>query len=71
MPARLAMCSHFLLSICNFLVISRFGFKSGIWLLIAQVSDHCFSITSFKPIMFESYAALFSCTEVIQASDLM
>ena len=30
----------------HFLFISRFGFKSGICLLIAPVSVHCFSITS-------------------------
>ena len=34
-----------LLSICNFLFISHVGFKSGIWLLIATVPVHCFSIT--------------------------
>ena len=28
-----------------FLFISHFGFKSGIWLLIAPVPVHCFSIT--------------------------
>ena len=28
----MAICSHCLLSICNFLFISHFGFKSGIWL---------------------------------------
>ena len=28
-----------------FLFISHFGFKSGIWLLIAPVAVHCFSIT--------------------------
>ena len=27
------------------LFISRFGFKSGIWFLIAPVPVHCFSIT--------------------------
>ena len=31
-----------------FLFISQFGFKSGIWLLIAPVSVHCYSITSNK-----------------------
>ena len=30
------------------LFISRFGFKSGIWLLISPVPVHCFSITSLK-----------------------
>ena len=29
-----------------FLFISPFGFKSGIWLLIAPVPVNCFSITS-------------------------
>ena len=28
-----------------FLFISHFGFKTGIWLLIAPVPVHCFSIT--------------------------
>ena len=28
--------------------ISHFGFKSGIWLLIAPVPVHCFSITLIK-----------------------
>ena len=28
-----------------FIIISLFGFKSGIWLLIAPVPVHCFSIT--------------------------
>ena len=45
LPARSAICSHCLLSICNFYLNSHFGFKSGIWLLIAPVPDHCFSIT--------------------------
>ena len=31
-----------------YLFISRFGFKSGIWLKIAPVPVHCFSITFFK-----------------------
>ena len=44
LPARLAICSHCILSICN-IFISRFGFKSGICLLIAPVPVHCFSIT--------------------------
>ena len=30
-----------------YLFISRFGFKSGICLLIAPVPVHCFSITFF------------------------
>ena len=45
LPARLAICSHCLLSICIFLFIAHFGFKTGIWLLIAPVPVHCFSIT--------------------------
>ena len=32
-----------------FLYIFHFGSKSGIWLLIAPVSVHCFSITSSVP----------------------
>ena len=32
----------------TYLFISRFGFKSGICLLIAPVPVHCFSITSTK-----------------------
>ena len=28
-----------------FSFISHFGFKTGIWLLIAQIPVHCFSIT--------------------------
>ena len=43
LPAWLAICSHCLLSIC-YLFISRFGFKSRIWLLVASVPVHCFSI---------------------------
>ena len=31
-----------------FLFISHSGFKSGIWLLIAAVPVHCFSITFLK-----------------------
>ena len=45
LPTRLAICSHCILSICKYLFISRFGFKSGICLLIAPVPVHCFSIT--------------------------
>ena len=46
LPARLAICSHCILSICIFfLFIYHFGFKSGIWLLIAPVPVHYFSIT--------------------------
>ena len=43
LPARLANCFHFILCICN--IFSRFGFNSGICLLIAPVPVHCFSIT--------------------------
>ena len=32
----------------NALFISHFGFKSGIWLLIASVPVHCFSITPLR-----------------------
>ena len=45
LPAWLAICSHRLLSICIFLFIFHFGFKSGIWLTIDPVPVHCFSIT--------------------------
>ena len=49
LPARLTICSHCILSICNiYLFISRFGFKSGICLLIAPVPVHCFSVTFDK-----------------------
>ena len=44
LPARLAICSHCLLSICSFIYF-QFWFKSGIWLMIASVPVHCFSIT--------------------------
>ena len=41
LPARLAICFHCLFSICIlFLFIFHFGFKSGIWLLIASVPVH-------------------------------
>ena len=42
LPARLAICSHCILSICN----------SGIWLLIAPVPVYCCSIT---PVRAEEY----------------
>ena len=45
LPTRLAICSHCLLFICIFSFIFHFVFKSGIWLLIAPVPVHCFSIT--------------------------
>ena len=33
-PTRLAVCSHCILSICNF-IFSRFGFEGGVWVFIA------------------------------------
>ena len=39
-PTRLALCSHCILSICNY-SFSRFGFEGGIWFLIASVPVHC------------------------------
>ena len=45
LPARFAIGSHCLLSICYIYLFSRFGFKSGNRLLIAPVPVHCFSIT--------------------------
>ena len=45
LPARLAICSHCILSICNIYLFPVFGFKSGICLLIAPLPFHCFSIT--------------------------
>ena len=48
LPARLVISSHYLLAIFVFvfvyvfLFISHFGFKSGIWFLIALVPVHCF-----------------------------
>ena len=44
-PARLAICSHCILSICNIYLFPVLVFKSGICLLIAPVPVHCFSIT--------------------------
>ena len=41
----LLVCSHCILSICDINFISRFGFEGGIFLLIAPVPVHCFSIT--------------------------
>ena len=35
-------CSHCILSICNIYLFFRFGFKSGIGLLIASVPAYCF-----------------------------
>ena len=45
LPARLTICSHCILSICNIYLFPVFGFKSRICLLIAPVPVHCFSIT--------------------------
>ena len=56
LPARLAICSHCILSICNIFFISHFGFKSGICLLIAPVPIHCFSITFFQKTFNKSYS---------------
>ena len=44
LPTRLAVCSHCILSICNFSV-SRFGFEGGVWFLIAPVSVHCLLVS--------------------------
>ena len=38
-----------------FLFISHFGFKSGIWLLIAPVPIHCFSF-AFEELRFLRFA---------------
>ena len=45
LPARLAICYNLYFVYLKYLFISRFGFKSGICLLIAPVPVHCFSIT--------------------------
>ena len=45
LPSQLVICSHCLLSICNFYLFPHFGFESGIWLLIVPFPIHCFSIT--------------------------
>ena len=39
MPARLAICSHCLLSICNFLCISHFGFTFEMVLLLYGIQQ--------------------------------
>ena len=44
LPARLAICSHCILSICN-IYFFPLWFKSEICLLIAPVPVHCFSYT--------------------------
>ena len=52
LPIRLAVYSHF---ICLFviLVISRFGFESGIRFLIVPVPVHCLRVT-LKMVVFNS-----------------
>ena len=45
LPARLAICSHCILSVFNIYLFPVFVFKSGICLLIAPVPVHCFCIT--------------------------
>ena len=49
--------SNCILSIWLYLFISRFGFKSGICLLIAPVPVHCVSINSTK--IYENGMILF------------
>ena len=50
--ARLTICSHCLLSICNIYLFPVFGFKSRIWLLIAPVPVRCFLLLSiYKAIL--------------------
>ena len=44
LPIRLAMCSHCILSICNFSYFP-FRFESGVWFLIDSVPVHCFLVT--------------------------
>ena len=51
-----------------YLFISRFGFKSGICLLIAPVPVHCFSITfceNSAPSVKHNYIRFVSCIFVI------
>ena len=38
---RLVICSLCILTICINLVISRFGFEGGVWILIAPVPGNC------------------------------
>ena len=45
LPARLAMCSHCMLSICNIYLFPALVIRA-VCLLIAPVPVHCFSITS-------------------------
>ena len=42
---RLTICSLCNLTIYAILVISRFGFEGGIWVLIAPVPGHCILVT--------------------------
>ena len=45
-------------------VLETIAYVLSVWLL-------CIKCTVFNPIMVECYAALFSCTAVVQASDSM
>ena len=46
LPTRLTICSICTLTIIFvILVISRFGFEGGIWVLIAPVPGHCLLVT--------------------------
>ena len=42
LPTRLTICSLCNLTIFNFSYFPFFGFKGGIWALIAPVSGHCY-----------------------------
>ena len=44
LPTRLAICSHCLLSICNYHLFSNLVLSAG-WLLIVSVLVHCYSFT--------------------------
>ena len=48
LPARLAICSHCLLSICKICLFPILVLRVGFWLLFAPVPVHCFSITSIS-----------------------
>ena len=50
-----------------YLFISRFGFKSGICLLIAPVPVHCFSITFFQDRVGDEEC--FGCQESVGGED--
>ena len=41
---RLAVCSHFILSICNFSYFP-FGFESGVWFFISPILVHPLHVT--------------------------